>query len=85
MELKPITLKKNRSIDIKVNGENYNNQTIEIHHTESGDLHVTAYTHGMNANIRKAHNNDKGYNRVDACDGNKVISVALLTNPIDKK
>ena len=64
---------------------NYNNKTIEIHHTESGDLHVTAYTHGMNANIRKAHNNDKGYNRVDACDGKKVISVALLTNPIDKK
>ena len=85
MELKPITLKKNRSIDIKVIGENYDNQTIAIHHTESGGLDVIVYTQGMNANIVEAHNNDKGYNKVDACDGKKVTSVTLVTNPKDKK
>ena len=80
MELKPITLKQNRSIDIKASG-----QTINIVTTKSGDLNVIVYTHSMNANIQKAHNNDKGYNRVDACDGKKVTSVTFVTNPKDKK
>jgi DNA-binding sugar fermentation-stimulating protein len=81
MRLKPVKIKKDRSIDVIANG-----QEVTVHALKSGGLCVTVYTKGNTGEIKEAsHLNSKSYLSVSARDKNKSTNVVLVTSHKNKK